>query len=91
MAGRDVKLYVPPESDLLKCMYLYGFEDGELSVMSAKFDSFMGERDKMIQGAQMGLNNAQVTLHQSIGAKNAADYFKKSFIYSRPKSEERTT
>lgn len=80
-AGKDIKFYVPSESDLLKSMYLYGFEDGELSVISAKLDSFMGEQDKRIGGAQQQLNGAQIALHQSIGAKSAADYIKKSFVF----------
>jgi hypothetical protein len=79
--GMGITVYLPPESDLLKCMYLYGFEDGELSMMSAKFDAFIGEQDAGQNAAQGQFNQAVAQINQRLGAKGAAEYFKKAFIY----------
>jgi hypothetical protein len=79
--GLGIEVYVPPESDLLKSMYLYGFEDGELSIMSAKMDAFIKEQDQRAGAMNGQINQAAATLNQAIGAKHAAEYFKKSFIY----------
>jgi len=79
--GMGIEVYIPPESDLLKSMYLYGFEDGELSVMATKLQAFMGEQDARIGSAQASLSQQQIVLHQSVGAKNAADYIMKAFVY----------
>jgi hypothetical protein len=79
--GKGIEVYVPPESDLLKCMYLYGFEDGELSTMSAKFDAYIHEQQAGIGAAQQQLNEAMAQMQQRIGAKNCADYFKTRFCF----------
>ena len=79
--GLGIKLYIPPESDLLKSMYLYGFEDGELSIMSAKLDSFINEQVQRAQAMTAQINGAAATLNQALGAKSAAEYVKKGFIY----------
>lgn len=79
--GLGIEVYIPSESDLLKSMYLYGFEDGELSIMSSKLTAFMGEQDGRINTAQANMQQAQILLHQSIGAKNATEYIMKSFVY----------
>jgi hypothetical protein len=79
--GMGIEVYLPPESDLLKCLYLYGFEDGELSMMSAKYDAFIREQDQRINANNAQINNSAATLNQSIGAKHAAEYFKKAFVY----------
>ncbi len=79
--GMGIEVYIPPESDLLKTMYLYGFEDGELSMMSCKFDSFIKEKEQMAQAMQAQLGQSAAALNQATGAKFAAEYFKKSFIY----------
>lgn len=80
-AGVDIDFYVPPESDLLKSMYLYGFEDGELSIMSAKIDAYINEQQAGINGAQGMYNQSVAQLNQRIGAKMTAEYFKKAFVY----------
>jgi hypothetical protein len=79
--GMGIRVYIPPESDLLKCLYLYGFEDGELSIMSAKFDAFIAEQEHGIDVEQAEMNRHIVALQQHIGSKHAAEYFKKAFVY----------
>ncbi len=79
--GMGIEVYLPPESDLLKCLYLYGFEDGELSMMSAKYDAFIKEQEQRIATQNGAINQAAAVLNQSIGAKHAAEYFKKAFVY----------
>ncbi|KKW05508.1 MAG: hypothetical protein UY40_C0017G0001 [candidate division CPR1 bacterium GW2011_GWC1_49_13] len=79
--GMGITVYIPPESDLLKSMYLYGFEDGELSIISAKMDAFIKEQDARMAGGQNTINQAAATVNQAIGAKHTAEYFKKAFIY----------
>ena len=79
--GLGIEVYVPPESDLLKCLYLYGFEDGELSIMSAKFDSFIAEQEQLMAQSQGQVNQHLAIVNQRIGSKHTAEYFKKAFVY----------
>ena len=79
--GLGIEVYVPPESDLLKCLYLYGFEDGELSIMSAKFDSYIKAQEAGLAISQAQVNQEMATVNQRIGAKNAGEYFMKAFVY----------
>lgn len=79
--GLGIKLYIPPESDLLKSMYQYGFEDGELSMMAAKMKAFIAEQDAGYNFAQGQINQGVAQMNQRVGAKHAAEYVMKAFIY----------
>jgi hypothetical protein len=79
--GKGIKVYVPPESDLLKCFYQYGFEDGELSMMSQRLKRLEDE-----QSAKWNTHTEQVRLHEiekyrSEGARGAFAQVQKAFVY----------
>lgn len=79
--GKGIKVYIPPESDLLKCFYQYGFEDGELSMMSQRLKKMEAE-----QAAKIGMHEEQVRLHQieqyrAEGARGAFSQVSKAFVY----------
>lgn len=79
--GRGINVYIPTESDLLKCFYQYGFEDGELSIMSQRMKRF---EEEMIEKANT--HETQVQLHMrekwiAEGAKNAFEQVNKAFVY----------
>ena len=79
--GRGIKVYVPPEADLLKCFYSYGFEDGELSVMSQRLKRMEEE-----QNAKRGHHDQQVNINliersRAEGAAGAFAQINKAFVY----------
>lgn len=79
--GKGITVYIPPESDLLKCFYQYGFEDGELSYMSQRLKRLEEE-----MGARIDMHTTQVRLHEieryrAEGAKGAFDQVNKAFVY----------
>jgi hypothetical protein len=79
--GRGIEVYVPPESDLLKCFYQYGFEDGELSIMAQRLKRLEEEQE-----AKWKMHNQQVELHniekyRSEGARGAFAQVQKAFVY----------
>ena len=79
--GAGIKLYIPTESDLLKCMYVYGYEDGELSSMAAKMKSFQEMHKARIGQFQNQINQGVAMMNQAIGADEATNYFLKAFVY----------
>jgi len=79
--GAGIKVYIPPESDLLKNAYLYGFEDGELSVFSTKLKAYQEQQDQGIAAIQPQINNGVAAINQKIGAKEAINYILRAFVY----------
>ena len=57
--GKGIKVHVPPESELLKTMYLYGYEDEKETAMQLT----MKERKKMLTGQ---LNHFQNSLESNL-------------------------
>jgi hypothetical protein len=79
--GLGIKVYLPPESDLLKCFYSYGFEDGELSMMSQRLKRMEDE-----QGSKFSFHAQQVEANliersRAEGAKGAFAQVLKAFVY----------
>jgi len=79
--GKGISVYIPPECDLLKCMYDYGFEDGELSIMATKLQAEIDSQNGKVQALQNQINSATAQMFQAQGAASAIDYIKKGFIY----------
>jgi len=77
--GIDVK--IPSESDLLKNAYLYGFEDGELSIFSTKLKAYQKQQTDAIGPLNMQLQNAIATINQKQGASEAINYILRAFVY----------
>ena len=79
--GKGIKVYIPPESDLLKCFCDYGFEDGELSMMSQRLKSFEEEQSAKRQHFDNQLNNSLVERSRAEGAQGAFSQIQKAFVY----------
>lgn len=88
--GMGIEVYVPPESDLLKTPYLYGFEDGELSVFATKLKEYQAQQQGMAQTMQAQINAAVAKANQAAGASGTIDYILRAFVYPNgnfPKNE----
>jgi hypothetical protein len=81
LATGKPKIYVPPESDLLKCFYQYGFEDGELSYMSQRLQRMEQEQAAKRQHFDIQINNSLVERSRAEGAQGMAAQINKAFVY----------
>ncbi len=79
--GKGIKVYVPPESDLLKCFYQYGFEDGELSIMSQRMKQMEDEQGAKRNQFDNQLQMAMVERSRAEGAQGAFAQVNKAFVY----------
>lgn len=82
-AGRGVKVYVPPQSDLLKVSAMYGVEsDSALRIKLEEREKELAERMNQLQG-QRGQLEAQ--LNQIAGALENTKYFKT--VWTNPRGQ----
>ena len=79
--GKGIKVYVPPESDLLKCFYQYGFEDGELSIMSQRMKQMEEEQNTKRNMFDNQLQTSLVERSRAEGAQGAFAQVNKAFVY----------
>jgi len=79
--GRGIKVYIPPESDLLKCFYQYGFEDGELSYMSQRLKQMEDEQNAKRQHFDIQINQSLIERSRAEGAQGMAAQINKAFVY----------
>lgn len=82
-AGMGIKVYVPPESDLLKNTTLYGAEDD--SALYMKISERERELRQRIGQVESGLNDMQRQLFQLQGALETTNYFKT--VWTTPRAE----
>lgn len=88
--GKGIKVHIPMESDICKNFYIYGLEDGQMSVMSSRLDALSADNTGKITFFQNRITNDSAALHQAIGANNTIAYISKSFIFPNnnlPKGE----
>lgn len=78
--GKD-NVYIPPESDLMKCMYQYGFEDGELSIMATKLKAHKKLQQDSITAMQPQVQGLLNAIQQKVGAVATIDYIMNAFVY----------
>jgi hypothetical protein len=76
-----IKVYVPPESDLLKCFNLYGFEDKAATEIHLKMKARAAELDQRIQQLQTQGSNINAQLNQMVGAKDDVQYWMRTHSY----------
>lgn len=69
--GLGITITIPPQADLLKTRFLYGFGEREQLAWEAKMMSLMTALDNRHQKAVMVYQNAERTLNQYLGAKEA--------------------
>lgn len=79
--GKGIKVYIPPESDLLKAFYSYGFEDGELSYMSVRLQKMEEEQAKKRQIFDNQINAGLIERSRAEGAAGMAAQINKAFVY----------
>lgn len=79
--GKGIKVYLPPESDLLKSFYSYGFEDGELSYMSVRLQKMEEEQAKKRAIFDNQINAGLVERSRAEGAAGMAAQINKAFVY----------
>ena len=79
--GKGIKVYIPPESDLLKCFYQYGFEDGELSIMSQRMKQLEEEQGAKRQHFDNQVNLSMIERSRAEGAQGAFEQVNKAFVY----------
>jgi len=79
--GMGIKVYVPPESDLLKCFYSYGFEDGELSMMSTRLQKLQEEQLQKRMHFDQQINVSLIERSRAEGAEGAFAQVNKAFVY----------
>lgn len=79
--GMGINVYVPPESDLLKNFYIYGLEDGQLSIMSTRLETIKTDHQKRVQNLQGQIQGNMAALNQSVGAVNMLEYIDRAFIF----------
>lgn len=81
LATGKPKVYVPPESDLLKSFFQYGFEDGELSVMSTRLKRMEEEQAAKRQHFDNQINISLIERSRAEGAAGAFAQVNKAFVY----------
>lgn len=76
-AGLGIKVYIPPQADLLKTRFLYGFEERQQDVWDEKLEKI--RVDMKVKRLQIEQRHAQDTqaIQQHIGAEGAIDEIKK--------------
>lgn len=79
--GLGKQVYVPPESDLLKCFYQYGFEDGELSMMSQRLKRMEDEQTAKRTHHDQAVNGNLIERSRAEGAQGAFAQVLKAFVY----------
>ena len=79
--GKGIKVYLPPESDLLKCFYQYGFEDGELSYMSQRLQRMEKEQATKRNHHDTQININLIERSRAEGAAGAFAQVNKAFVY----------
>lgn len=79
--GKGIEVYIPPESDLLKSFYQYGFEDGELSYMSRRLKRLEDEQGAKRQHFDNQINVGLIERSRAEGAQGAFAQVNKAFVY----------
>ena len=70
-AGLGAKIYIPPESDLLTSLFLYGYEDEKKAVFMSKVQQVEGDIEGKIQQATAEELRQRDWKNQVTGAKEA--------------------
>lgn len=88
--GKGIKIYIPPQSDLLLCSSLYGFEDEGETRMILRLKARKAELAGGMQKLQQAYENAQQQYYHLQGAQENTDYIMRSFM-NRPNQKNEGT
>jgi hypothetical protein len=67
-AGLGIRITIPPEADLLKTRFLYGFQEREQSAWEMKIANMLNSMQVRLQKAQMTQQAAEKQINQYVGA-----------------------
>ena len=79
--GRGINFYIPPESDLLKAPFLYGFEDEKKDAFRAKLLARRQEMQQKKAEYQAQLEQAKAYMNTYDGALQDVNYVLKSWVW----------
>lgn len=79
--GKGIKFYVPPESDLLKTPFLYGFEDARKDALRAKLLARKQEMEQKKAEYLAQIEQAKAFLNTYDGALQDVNYMLKSWVW----------
>lgn len=76
--GRGIKVYIPPESDLLKTRFTYGFQDEEKAAWQAKLDKTLEHIQTQHREAVLAAQSQQSVTDKYEGAIEAYSKMRKT-------------
>jgi hypothetical protein len=79
--GKGINFYLPPESDLLRAPFLYGFEEEKINAMRSKLLARKQELEQKKAEATQQANMATATLNTYDGALQDVEYMLKSWAW----------
>ena len=82
--GAGIKVTVPPQCDLLKAAWLYGYQDREITQMCKKMKARIQELQSRAQQYQGQIQNLSSAMNQMLGAKDDVDYWMRTWVYGEP-------
>lgn len=79
--GAGIDVYIPPQSDICKSPYLYGYEDGKRSEVRLKMDARQRELQNRVNALQRQRDEVDAQLHQFAGALDDVGYWKRTWVF----------
>lgn len=80
MSGK-CKLYIPPECDLLKTFFLYGFDDDKITEMKLKMESRKAELQGRLNQYKAVADSNIAAMNQMLGAIDDVGYWGRNYHY----------
>lgn len=71
--GRGIGIYIPPECQLFKLRWMYGFETDQRDLDAERIEKFKTEMSNNLNQAQANLNNTLAAFHETKGRVEACD------------------
>lgn len=72
--GLGINVYIPPQSDILYCPYLYGFEEEKINAIQAKINARIIELSKRKASYEQQADTATAAVHHLDGCIKDAQY-----------------
>jgi hypothetical protein len=76
-AGRGINIYIPPQSDLCKTMFLYGYEDEAQTAYILKVKSRKHELQERINNYKAQVDHNWIAMNQMVGALDDLQYMER--------------
>jgi hypothetical protein len=80
--GRGINVYLPPETDLCKTFYLYGYQDNEATELAKRLKAREGELNGRAAEFRRQMEEAKTGMNQLLGAADDLRYWKNRWLYS---------